>query len=198
MGLGGLALGPLSEAPFNPAARRPGPWNASGADAPSPGAATPAARPLGLTHAFHSADYLIDIARAHLAMAAQTPGDRARAEGRAAADLLQAALDHRPTDAFAWTLRSVAETTGGRPAEALAALRASWRFAPYLLRLAQLRTQIGARLWPLLTSEDRDLLARDLATVRDFDAPGFDAQVAASRRLALLARERGLLPEDPP
>lgn len=202
LGLAGLSLGPLSEAPFSPSERRPGPWGDGSAPA-APVAATAAEnqdaalraaterppRPRDLTRAFHGADYLIDIARAHLAVAAG--GDEEA--GAKAAGLLREAIGRRPADAYAWTLLAVAETDSRRPEHALGALRRSARFAPYLLRLARLRVRVAGQHWRLLGEGDRETLARDLATVRDFDPRDFGAVLDANRRLTFFARERGLI-----
>lgn len=190
LGAAGLVLGPLSEAPFSPAQRRAGPWRTAAPES----VPAPSVRPSAVSRAFHRADYLIDVARAHLAAASE---DAAAAQSvraaETAADLLRDAIAHRPVDAYAWTLLAVAETTARRPQAALAALRRSWRFAPYLLRLARLRARVGGRQWLLLTHQDRATLGRDLETIRDFDPKDFEALLGDNRRLVFLARERGLI-----
>jgi hypothetical protein len=102
------------------------------------------------------------------------------------------ALRDGPASGYAWLMLAWGEALAGRTEEAVAAIEASWRWAPVSANLAHLRTLLASRLWADLPREGRETALAEMPRARLAGAD-FRRAVQSDPAYARMARraERG-------
>ena len=111
------------------------------------------------------------------------PIDMALFRAELARDLFSLSVEDDPANAHAWTSLAWAETLIGETDAARAALRRSWRLAPYNRQLAERRASLFEVLYapdiPELSidpsTEEQTAFTRDLSTLQRFDQASYEA-----------------------
>lgn len=106
----------------------------------------------------------IDAAIAQFRRAYGHAGGPDRADMQQAERDLASGLARRPADRWGWMYLAHADLTTGNIAAAEAAFRTAILVAPYDPDLSLWRTELGLDLWPELGSDDRRLVAEQMAT----------------------------------
>lgn len=179
LGIGILSLikGPLSQAPFNEAARVLGPdgktfW-------------TEDATPM-----MHQGEYTLEAARAWMKAAAERTGPERIDASREAERLLMISVSYRPNDARAWVMMGIARFDLGDVDGAKVALSEAVRAAPDAPQIAQVRLDLISRM---RNSADQWMIAQakhDLRVLERWNGGGvYRAKIMQDRYLRLIDRQ---------